>query len=201
MEELNMGYSVNPSVLERRRHLLRNLERGIEQVWVVESDPIKTKRYATDIREALYIASIWPTRYPELAEAHANFTIRVVGPGRIEAKRKVTGTELSGETPIHGIEPQGTPVPSVGVATAYEVYQAWQDHLPSNDPLHFTQVELSDEELAELYNWTARQPTSILLLYDDERRTLTVTLPDAGVEKYAWHPPKPEEKPAEKFDL
>lgn len=191
-----MGYSTNPEIVERRKHLLHNLERGIEMRWVVEKDPMKTQRYAYDIREALYIASLYPKRFPKLAHAHKVFTISIVEAGWIQAKRKVE----RGDIEIHGLEVQGKPVPQVGLRSAAEVIEAWQKHLPSSDPLHFTQVQLTLADMVELHAWATGNQPHLVLLYHEENKTLTVTLPQEGVEEFAWHPPKVEEE-VERLDL
>lgn len=198
-----MGYSVNPQLVERRRHLLENLERGIQTAWVLnERDPIKTKQQAYDIREALYIASLYPKRFPKLAEAHKRFSIHIIEPGRIEARVKAGRTEMSvASVAIQGGEVHGRPTALVGMSTAESVIDSWKQHLPSSDPLHFTNTLLDAEELLKLHAWTRTWKPKLMLLVSEENHTLTVSHIDPTMKEFAWQPPKKAPPPEKDLDL
>lgn len=197
-----MGYSVNPQLVERRRHLLQNLERNKQCAWILAKDPVATKQQAYDIREALYIASLYPARYPKLAAAHKRFAIHIVEPGRIEARVKTGRTEGSTqEVSIQGLEPQGRPSALVGMSNAESIIDSWKQHLPSSDPLHFTSTLLNDEEMMLLHKWTKGWKPKLMLLVDQENQTLTVSHLDPSIKEFAWQPAKKVEKVEENFDL
>jgi hypothetical protein len=182
--EVLMGYSVNPTLVEQRRALVSNLERGIETSWVISSnDPADTQRHAYDIRETLYIASLYPKRFPKLAEAYRLFSIHVVRPGRIEARRKAG----NGDITVQGLETYGKPVPLIGLS-AEEIIQSWMSHLPSNDALHFTQCKLSYDDLIGLHAWVSSRKPKMMMLWDEATSRLTLSLNDPTVEEYAWKP-------------
>src|SRR5689334_84425 len=101
-----MGYSANPELVERRKHLLVHLESGTPCSWTVTKNLHDTNQYAWEIREALYIASLYPDRFPKLAEAHKRFSIRVAGPGRIEAVEKGIRGEVQIAETYHPIPPR-----------------------------------------------------------------------------------------------
>lgn len=198
-----MGYSVNPSLVEQRRSLLQPLAAGRTTRWTCNTDPVETKRLLYSIREALYIASLYPLRFPEFAGAAENFAIVAVAPGIIEAKVKRGKTETSATSTVatHGLEPQGRVVPSVGVSSADEVIASWQKHLPSSDPIHFTDTHLPFEELVILHDFCKQNTPTLMLLVDESLGLLTVSLFDGQIAEFGWNPPKPKKKEKEKFDL
>lgn len=197
-----MGYSSNPAVLEGRRELLVELELGRACRWNTTPDRDVTRRKAYEIREALYIASLHPEHYPALALAHKAFSIVIVQPGLIEAKPKA-GVELASlkpmnSVPVHGIEPFGQPVPTVGVTTAREVIDAWDRHAPSLDAINFQQASLDLVELTVLWNWANAHTPHLMMLVGTG--FMTLSLRDSEVTDYAWSPPKGV-PPEEVFDV
>lgn len=187
-----MGYSINPAILESRRDLLVELELGRACRWTVARDLGITQRKAYAIREALYIASLHPETYPALALAHKRFAITIIEPGIIEAKLKpgveATNLKLAYETPVHGIEPFGKPLATVGITTAREAIDAWEKHTPSLDAINFQQASLSVAELTVLWNWANEHTPHLMILAGDG--FLTLSLRDAEVAEYSWSPPK-----------
>lgn len=200
-----MAYSTNPATVESRLADLvvgpglQLLQQSTPASWSFTQDPLITQRTARQIREALAIAARYPKRFPELASAAEHFVIKVVRDGYIEAVFKSTPkteTSFSNTSPIHGLEPQGRLVQSVGPATAEEVKNAWQEHLPSSDALHFTSTGLDEQELYDLWEWTVHHTPRLMMLYDEDRATLTVSLLDPTVLEFAWSPPGPAPEPA-----
>lgn len=197
-----MGYSSNPAVLEARRSWLTELELGRACRWTTKADFNVTRRRAYELREALYIASLYPDAYPALAQAHSNFQITIIKPGLIEAKPKLDQSDLavvSGSVPIHGIEPFGKPLGTVGITTADQAIEAWQAHAPSLDAINFQQSALSLTELTLLYNWAIDHTPKLMMLVGEG--FLTLSLRDAEVAGYAWQPPQTAAKPEEDFDV
>jgi hypothetical protein len=199
-----MSYGINPETVEKLRPELTELEAGHPCKWEVAQDPLITHRKAYRIREALKIASRYPRRFPALAEAAKNFSIHIIRDGLIEARWKVTpeAAVALGAVPTHGgmDASAGKPQPSVGVSSAIEIIKAWRDHLPSSDPLHFVSTLLSVKELSDLYTWAVTNTPKLMLLVDESRRTLTLSLRDTSALEFSWHPPKAAPLP-EKFDL
>jgi hypothetical protein len=204
-----MSYGINPEAVERLREAwpaeMAELEAGRPCKWACLSDPLITQRLAWRIRNALRIASRYPNRFPALAQAAKNFSIHVVRDGLIEARWKPGATQTEaelGSTPTHGgmDEPHGKAQPSISLSRADEVIEAWQRHLPSSDPLHFTSTLLGHTEMVALYTWAVHNTPRLMLLVDEDRHTLTVSLHDTSAVEFAWHPPKAAPLP-EKFDL
>lgn len=198
-----MGYSVNPELVEQRRTLLKPLAEGKTTRWDCDPDPVETRRFVYALREALAIAAMYPLRFPELAVAAENFAIVIAGPGVVEArvKRGKTEASVSSSVATHGLEPQGKPVPEVGLMKAYEIVNSWYAHLPSSDPLHFTQTWLPFEELIELHKFCKANTPSLMMLVDEDQGLLTVSLFDTTVTEFAWNPPKPKKEEKEVFDF
>lgn len=198
-----MGYSTNPALLEARRPALAELEAGRACRWVLPGiDLTSTRRRVNEIREALYIASLYPHRYPTLAAARDAFSIHIVGPGVIEARPKsARDTVISADTvlPSTGTQPWGLSQPTVGITTAREVIDSWRAHLPSNDPIHFAQTTLPIDELKRLYIWASGSSPKLMLLVGDG--FLTLALHEIEADAYAWTPPAEQTEPEPDFDL
>ena len=182
-------------------HLLHDLAEGKPCQWNTEPSPKKTRDLAYQIREALFAAEENAEIFPELAEAHRNFSIHVVEPGLVEARLKPAPAEVIVRpvTPIHGVGAWGHPVNPAGVSTADEVIEAWVAHLPSNDPLHFTESDLEVAELVKLYEWTQEWKPRLAILVSGDK--LTLSLRDPEIEEFTWKPPVPEKAPEPEPDL
>jgi hypothetical protein len=197
-----MGYGLNPEVVEQRRSMLTELEAGRPQSWTCEPTPQETRRFAFRIREALRIAERYESRFPGLAAASRLFAIVEVADGLVEARFKgKTGTATIPDIPTHGLEPQGNPVPNLGLSTAEQVIQVWKDHLPSSDPIHFINTHLDVLEMTKLYNWSQVWKPRLMLLVDEQAKKLTVSLNDMSVKEFTWQPPKPKAKKPRELDL
>jgi hypothetical protein len=184
---------------------LRELELGRACRWTVDPPTLdETKRRAYEIREALYIASLYPSEFPALAQARKNFSLFIIKPGVIEAKPRGTSSLAPAllkdrETPIHGIGPWGREVATVGLTTSAEVQRAWLDHEPSLDPIHCQQTTLPLVELKDLHVWATLHTPRLMLLVGEG--FITVSLRDTEMDGYAWKPPEPEPEPEKNYDL
>lgn len=205
-----MAYSTNPATVNSRLadpllgEGLQLLQAGDLASWSFTQDPLITQRIARQLREVLYLAARYPLRFPGLARAAEFCVIKVVRDGYIEATFKSTPkteTSVINTTPIHGLESQGRPVQSIGPSTAEEVKNAWQEHLPSSDPLHFTKVGMDEEEMYDLWEWAVAHEPRLMLLYDEDRGTLTVSLLDPTVLEFAWAPLGPVVETEERLDV
>lgn len=198
-----MGYSTNPALVEQRRPALAELEAGRACRWTFQTtDPSVLRRRANEIREALYIARLYPDRFPELAAAAEAFSIHVVYPSVIEARPKQgRDVQLNAHAlvPQHGTQPWGVSQPTVGITTADEAIHAWRLHLPSNDPVHFPQSSLSVAELTKLHQFAVINEPRLMLFAGDG--FLTLALREIGAEPYAWSPPAAPVEPEPDIEL
>jgi hypothetical protein len=216
-----VAYTDNPDVLRQRLAEdpgLQQLERWRSAAW--NTDPGDARRVAIRVREALYIAAQHPEDFPELAVAAEHFSVHVVSPTRVEARpKRVPKTEASTladsankgsvhpdnrsvDSPVHGIGEglQLREVPRVGLVNAAQVVDAWMKHLPSNDPLLFTETVLPYSELLTLYRWCSTKTPKLMFFVSEQSKLLTLSLREAGVYADSWHPLPPAPK-EEKFDI
>lgn len=196
-----MGYRKNPDLVAQRKQadpaLLANLEKGLPDKWKTAKDPVPTERLAFKIRECLYIAARYPKRFPALAKASENFAIHIVEDGLVEARWKTGRTETGVQiwSSTQEGEVQGKIVSVTKHTTAEELKNAWMEHLPSSDPLHFTQTLLSYDELVDLFTWATHRTPRLMLLVDESNEKITVSLRDPSVQEFAWSPTtEPEEE-------
>ncbi len=200
-----MAYGINPSIVDARREMLRDLEAGRPARWFTEKTPRATRKQAYEIREALSIAARYPDRYPGLAAAAENFSIFEVEDGIVEARPRTsprTATSVTGSTPTHGLEPHGKPVSTIGLSKAYQCINSWYEHLPSSDPIHFLDTKLDEDELRELWKWAQANEPRLMMLVGDS--TITLSLVDITVFEFAYNPPPIpvlEDENEEEFDL
>ena len=200
-----MAFSTSPEIVYDRLELLVELQAGRACRWTTEPDRQETQRLAYRIREALFAASNHPKQFPELARAYFNFSIHVIEPGIIEAKLKsqagveVSRTDAPRVLPIHGLAPWGREVSTVAKTTAQELIDAWQAHLPSNDPVKFQQTVLPVEELTTLHKWAGERQPRLMILVGAESITLSLLTPDMAA--FAWQPPPPPPRPEGKYDI
>lgn len=189
-----MGYRKNPDLVSQRKAadptLLADLERCKPTKWVTVKDAVVTERLAYRIRECLYIAARYPRRFPELAKASENFAIHIVEDGLVEARWKTGGTETGVQTwgSQQEGEVQGKIVSVTKYSTAEGLKNAWMEHLPSSDPLHFKQTLLSYEEMVDLYTWATHRTPRLMLLADEPNEKITISLLDPTVLEFAWAP-------------
>jgi hypothetical protein len=198
-----LGYSQNPAVLEDflREVDLTDMKLGLPCAW--ETEPGEASGFAYRLRQALFIASLYPHDYPELAEAHAKYRVSVPSAHRVEAiasqVRKVTvarvGRELVG-VQHGGAEPFGKPSAEVGLTKAEGVIASWQARGNFADPLVIKQHRLEYNELVKLYYWAKERGLMML----EAAGMLTLAKKEISVMPHAWRP-REEPLPEEKFDL
>ena len=207
-----MGYGSNPEVVAARFDMLEELDRGHPTAWTCEPNRAATQKLVNQIREALYIANLHPDLYPGLAAAYKTFSIHLVAPGRVEARIKAQPLEVKvnradlnpipDSTPTHGIVGTNQSfkvVPQVGLHSAHECIQSWQQHLPSSDPLLLQRTELPYEELLILFRFCQSNTPRLMMLVGDGH--ITMSLYEAGVADIAaWHP-NPDPAAPEEFEL
>ena len=193
-----MGYSVNPEVLEARiaAGMFTQLAHGKACQWKPIATMVATKRYLDQIHEGLYIASLYPDRFPELARAKKNFRLHLVRPGLIEAKPKTDAGAV-----VSSSEPAMPTVSTVGCVTAEDVISAWRDHMPSLDPINFQQHRLDALELEALYDWCERHEPRLMILAGEGHLTLSLRVPFHGIEDPSWKPPVPTPPLERDYDL
>lgn len=189
-----MPFSRNPDLVRQRAALVADLKSGGASIWRVPPNPQDTQKYAQQIRETLFIASLYPDQFPELAAAHKNFAIHVVGPGLIEAKLKPNADGTTGQAPW------GKEQHTVELSTAHDIAEAWQKHLPSSDPLKFENHQLSPDELKLLYKWCNDRTPKLMMLVTNTGH-LTLALREPGSESYSWHPPGEAPKEEPEYDV
>lgn len=191
-----MGYSLNSQIVQRKRHLLALLEKGIEQSWSIKEELKGTRDFAYQLREVLWIATQFPDQFPGLARAHKEWRIEVVSAGHIRAVPKKPRGYV--ETNVTDVGP-GKPMSLKGPQSADDVISAWRMHLPSNDALNFTDVALDLNQLTKLHEFAVANGPKLMILYDEDAKLLTLSLHDASMSDFVWRPPREPSQP-EDFD-
>jgi hypothetical protein len=188
-----MGYSESKSTLERIKADLQPIAEGRACQWTVAGD-ITAKAYAYKLREGLYIASLYPADYPELALNGPYFTIEIVDRARgiVQARpRPGFNTQvavLNGATPTHGVVSQGAPDELMGKQTALAVVDAWSRVGHQNHKVRFPQAQLGRPDLIQIFNWSRRQEP-VVLMYVTPEGALTLKHKTADNEAaLAWSP-------------
>lgn len=191
-----MGYSTSPKTLDEIRPLLVNLELGLGDLWTVP-EGMKVSTFAYKIREAFYIAELYPERYPELARAAKIFKIQSVNRRQVQAvltdkQTGYGGVQRGGGTVIqHGLEPAGSlPTKVMGKQTADTIIShvlQLQQKQPSNAPMSWPQAALSREDKLRLLKWCQKQTPAWILLISDAQVTLSRKSKDIS-EDVQWSP-------------
>lgn len=153
-----MAYSRSPQTLDQRRPLLVSLERDEEHEWRVE--PGTEIEFAQAIREALYIAALYPDYYPTLAQASARFKIirppKSVGVVRAVRKKHLTAVDML--TIDHAAQ-----LATREITTAEQAKEAWRRVASTDLPrLEFPSLTLSSVDMLAFYEWAS---SSGLLLF------------------------------------
>lgn len=191
-----MGYSKSIKTLENFYQYVQPLEKGLPYAWITE--PGLADKVAYKIRECLYIARIYESRYPALAAAADKFIIEVVSSSKVQAAYSTRPTEatiLSGAenvSPQSGGDPNviaGRAVATSGEQTVFTIIDAWlraAKNGNSNSTLHFPNAQLSDTQLQALWEWTKTRTPPLMIMVDDGSITLSPV--DEEVVQYAWRP-------------
>jgi hypothetical protein len=182
INEGNMGYSTSRQTLIKMLPELEFLSTGKSCVWTTE--PNESHRVAYKIREALYIARLYASEFPELARAARDFRITVTSSREVQAVRVGAHTINS----VKELFSESVPVIDlkqlkVEEATAASLIDSW---LANPEGKHyFPQAGLSGEELRKLYAWSQSQGL-VFFVATDGSVTLQVTEP--SLEDFAWDP-------------
>lgn len=166
-----MGYSKNISTLRTMRPQLALLIELQPCRW--ERPGEDADRWAYKIREALSLA-VRVTRQNAgnaedwiiaLAAAKEKFEIRVINPRLVEASFATDLETSIRPTPVvQGMAPAGRSHTVGEVKTLEDLMSIWQGAQPTNDPIHFPNCLLSDQDLALAADWatTLRPPWMLL---------------------------------------
>lgn len=189
-----MGYSKNPRTLEKIRHLLTDLEKGLSCTWRVE--PGLEDRWAYKVREALYIAKLHRAEYPYLATAADNFKIEIAQRGLVRASLasnsspttvvgRSTGVVNHGlDADMPGLAHKVHSVSTTGRQTPQSIMEAWFHSQPSNTPIYFPDAALSKKQLLELHGLASQQN----LIFFESDGAITIQHKTADLEGLSWHP-------------
>lgn len=181
-----MAYSRSLETLIKRMPLLERLKEGRECSW--ETKPGTEIKLAQQIREALYVASLNRQYYPELAEAYDRFEIK--RPRRTEGvvvallKDKSEVTIVSELPRAAEVIPVSVSRPIVGLQTAESIREAWIVRQPTKE-LHFSDAQLTKDELLKLFNWTSN---SQLLFFLSPAGGVRLTAFDPELVLLSWDP-------------
>ncbi len=204
-----MAYSRSPATLDAMilSGQLSELAAGRGCRW--RTPPNESHRHAYKVREALFIAALYPDQYPELATAAQKFTIEVTSSREVQARLAKQTTEAAtlatgiGQdghvSPNTGLEKAGRAIATAGPQSQFTIIDAWVKAQPNSDPMYFPQANLDEGQLTQLYNWATNCTPPLMLMVNGE--AVTVSLVDRAVVQYSWHPagtPTPEWHPVEK---
>jgi hypothetical protein len=188
-----MGYSTSRFTLEAMLGHLEDLEYGRECVWNV---PAGAAHFAYKIREALWIAAQYPDKYPDLAAAHRDFTIKVMSSRAVRAVRKIDNTisVMRGDASrlndsLLGDPPRQPAVRNAGQQTLDSVLETVLED-SSLSKYVFDQANLPSDDLLTLYHW-AQAEGKIFFVALDGTITIQDTSPD--LVDLAWCPEDLEE--------
>jgi hypothetical protein len=167
------------------------LKRGEDAAWTTQ--PGQSGRFVYHLRQALHIASLYPDVFPELAQYATRYRFTQPSDSRVEAKLQddlfaqatiATGVPHSGDA-VHG-----RPSPMVGLQSAQEVIDSWNQRQPSNDKLACTNTRLSHDEMLKLWKWANAHTPRLMLVVSPDSNILTVSLYEIDVAPFvAWQPP------------
>lgn len=187
-----MGYSKSKATLDKFRPFLEQVEKGGFPAWDVKEG--QADKLAYRIREALYIARLYPEAYPELARVSAGIRVVVTSPSHVEIKAAVGTPEAvlladPGESAlaVQGIANAEKPVATQQQnMTAEQVIEAWKGQQPSNSKLTFPYANLEPAELLKLHEWSSKLTPPWLMLEFDGKLTLQPWSRD--IADLAWSP-------------
>lgn len=194
-----MAYSESKKTLDKIRPDLAQLEAGNACTWKLDGT-ISARRYAYKVREALYIAALYPTDYPQLAKYGPYFAIEVVDKDTVQARPKPgnqtqvsilpqVSSSGSGAVVTQGLANQGTsPDELMGPQTALSVVDGWARIGAKNHKVRYPQAALTHPELVRIYEWSRRQEP-VVLMFVTPTGGLTLKHRQADHEEnLAWSP-------------
>jgi hypothetical protein len=170
--------------------LLSNLDQGLDAQWNL-APGMSPEMFAYKVREALYVASLFPHEFPRLAEAHKNFKVEIVNRTVVQAVfRPYTGGSGGVEkvTVTHGLQGgEAAPTTLAGPQTAASVIAAWHATQPSNTPMKFPQAGMAKDELTKLYQWCSER-TPVWYMFVDINGGLVIRPRTKDLEGLGWDP-------------
>ena len=177
-----MAYSRSESTLIKMLPELQELALGRPQAWIVEEG--NAHLWAQKVREALFVATLNREKYPTLAQAYDRYAVHVEG-ARVETRLKRRISPVVGDV---GVAPSGTTrsVSVPGTQTPFTIIETWRKAQPSNNPIHFGEASLSEDQLNILYKWAQSWKPPLMLMVDGT--SVTVGPADPHVAQYAWRP-------------
>jgi hypothetical protein len=184
-----MGYSTSRQTLERMRSSLNVLASGKPCSW--QTEPNESHKVAYKIREALYIARLYPDEYPDLARAARDFRISVVSSREVIAERIGNHSLATVKELVFGTDKPSLDLTQqkVELPEAANIVSAW---MKKPDGKHyFPQVNLSPEELLKLYNWSQAYDLIFFVAGDG---SITLQPRSEDVQEFAWSPEDLEEQ-------
>ena len=180
-----MGYSTSRKTLESIRPYLSNIEQGYGDRWVL-AEGASVHKFATRIREAFYIASLYPEDYPTLKDAKDKFKVEIVDRRTVHAVYK--------SPQIDPVVTQGlargekNPPDVAGGHSAATIIQAWHNIQPSNERMHFPQANLPFEELVKLYKWAKEERKPEWYVIVGANGEVTLCPYSKGIDQIQWEP-------------
>lgn len=188
-----MAYSESRETLDRIRPHLLKLEMGQGDLFNVPPG-MSARQFAYKIREAFYIANLFPNEYPALVKASQIFKVQVVNKRQVQCvltDKNTMAKVTTGGTIEHGGETAGVLSTKVmGKQTAGSIIEHvlnLQRLQPSNAPMTWPEANLSYEDKTRLYTWTKAQTPPWILLIADTQVTLTRPSRDL-TEDLGWNP-------------
>lgn len=183
-----MGYSESRKTLERIRPQMADLEKGVGTRWNL-APGVSARDFAYSIREGLHIATLYSGEYPDLAKAHSVFRIEMVDRSTVQAvfKGRRAGDQVISTVTVGVESSERGPTTLTGPQDATTVIGAWHKTQPSSAPMHFTQANLSREELLKLYAWAEKRTPKWLMLVADNG-SLTIQPYSDEMDGLGWDP-------------
>lgn len=187
-----MGYSKNISTLRTIKPQLELLIQLKPCRWTRPAQD--ADRWAYKIREALSLASRihransgntddWITA---LVAAKKYFEIRVISPTIVEASFKTDLEQSIQPTPVvQGMAPAGRAHTIGEVKTLEDMISVWKGAQPTNDPIHFPNCLMSDQDLALAADWAASLQPPWMLLRPTGTTSVTLAPNDSRVPEAA----------------
>lgn len=183
-----MGYSKNITTLRSMKDQLLLLAQHQPCRW--ERPGLDADRWAYKIRESLSIAKRTVRKNAGdtddwirmLAIAHDQFQIRVLSPSLVEASFKTDLEESIEPTPVvQGMAPAGRAHTVGEIKSLEDMMSVWSHAQPSNDPIHFPNCLLSEQDLALAADWAASLTPAWMLLRPKGTNSVTLAPNDSRV--------------------
>lgn len=179
-----MGYSKNRDVLEQIKEDLLKLKEG--QACVFSTGTGQGDRLAYKIREAIYVARMFPEEYAEIANRSSSFKVSLLNDHEVRVTRltKMTIESRPAATVEMGDNVSPPAVEQVaGMQTAESIMQRWS--LSAGEMIYFPEANLSREHLMDLWDWC--QENSLMFFVSDNGG-LTMQTVRSDLVEFSWHP-------------